>query len=159
MHRIRLSVHENPLSSASISESDYWRATEMNGRGWVIESDGEIVAFAIGNSSTGNIWALFVHPSCEGQGHGRRLLATVSEWLWTQGREILWLTTRPNTRAAAFYTRAGWLQRGKSASGELRFERCRETASKNPKAPLKIESTDAKLDVPTGDSASAATAR
>lgn len=146
MHRIRLSVHENRLSSTSLSESDYWRATEMNGRGWVIESDGEIVAFAVGNASTGNVWALFVHPKCEGQGHGRRLLTVMSEWLWAQGRETLWLATKPNTRAAEFYTRAGWSQRGRFASGELRFELRRESKSQSTTAPSESRATNSEAD-------------
>lgn len=134
MHAVRLSVHENRLTSSPLSESDYWRATEIDGRGWVIDSDGEVVAFAVGTASTGNIWALFVHPKSEGQGHGRRLLTAVSEWLWAQGRETLWLATRPNTRAAEFYTRAGWSQRGRLASGELRFELRRKTSFQDPTA-------------------------
>ena len=153
MHKIRLSVNENRLSSTALSESDYWRATEMNGRGWVIESDGEIVAFAVGNAATGNIWALFVDPKCEGQGHGRRLLTTVCEWLWSQGRETLWLATRPNTRGAEFYTRAGWSQRGHFPSGELRFELRRQTRSQNPADPSEADSIDTEPVEPTGANA------
>ena len=153
MHNVRLSVQENQLISTSICESDYWRETETNGRGWVIESDGKIVAFAIGNASTGNVWALFVRPEREGEGHGRRLLTTVSEWLWTQGREILWLATRPNTRAAEFYSRAGWSQRGYFASGELRFELRRRTKPQGPTAPSEADSTNAAPDAPTGANA------
>ena len=73
MQRIRASVKENRLTSRALSEADYLQAIEHDGRGWVMEVDGQVLGFAIANSVTGNIWALFVDPEHEGQGHGRRL--------------------------------------------------------------------------------------
>ena len=122
MHRVRLAVRENRLSSPDrISEADYVAEIEPPGRGWVIEVEGDIVAFAIGNSSDGNIWALFVDPGHEGRGHGRRLHDTMVEWLEAQGLARLSLTTAPGTRAQRFYETAGWRCTGPVASGELRF--------------------------------------
>jgi GNAT superfamily N-acetyltransferase len=72
MHRVRLAVRENRLT-ANITQEDYVPAIEHTGRGWVVEVDGAVVGFAVGNAATGNIWALFVDPAHEGQGHGRRL--------------------------------------------------------------------------------------
>jgi len=123
-----MAVHENALVSTALSESDYWRATESDGRGWVVESEGKVVAFTVGKTTDGNIWALFVQPGFEGRGFGRELLATVVSWLWSQGLEQLWLTTGPNTRAAAFYDRAGWSRSTLPESGELRFELRRHAA-------------------------------
>ena len=122
MHRVRLAVRENRLVSRVITEADYVAAIELPGRGWVVESNGEIVAFAVGNSETGNIWALFVDPEYEGRGHGRRLLDATVQWLWEQGVALLWLTTSPGTRAEHFYDAAGWRQAGITDSGEVRFE-------------------------------------
>jgi GNAT superfamily N-acetyltransferase len=65
------------------------------------------VAFAIGNATYGNIWALFVDPAHERRGHGRRLHDAMVAWLWSQGLRKLWLTTEPGTRAERFYTEAG----------------------------------------------------
>jgi GNAT superfamily N-acetyltransferase len=121
MHRVRMSVHENRLVSRQLSEQDYRVEIETTGRGWVIELDGTIVAFAIGNAATGSIWALFVEPGYEGRGYGRQLHDTVVDWLRQQGHDQLWLTTGPGTRAARFYEAAGWRQVGESA-GELRYE-------------------------------------
>jgi GNAT superfamily N-acetyltransferase len=101
--RVRYAVSENRLTSRSISESDVVGELESTGRGWVIESGSEIVAFAIGNVQTGNIWALFVDPKHEGLGYGRRLHDTVVGWLWSRGLELLGLTTAPGTRAQRFY--------------------------------------------------------
>lgn len=122
MWAVRYAVRENPLSPGRLDDSDMIEETEVSGRGWVIEVDGEIVAFAIGNARSGNIWALFVDPGHEGRGYGRRLLAAMTEWLWSQGLRRLSLSTDPGTRAEAFYTRCGWIPLGLNARGEMRFE-------------------------------------
>lgn len=62
MHVVRISVRENRLTSRTLDESDYERAICVDGQGWVIEDAGEIVAFAVGNATDGNLWALFVLP-------------------------------------------------------------------------------------------------
>jgi len=122
MHRIRLSVRENRLRTSVVSEADYVPFIEEHGRGWVIEDNGELVGFAIGNVRNGSVWALFVDPNHERNGHGRQLHQAMVSWLWSQGLELLWLTTDPDTRAQQFYEAAGWRQTGTEAGGELRFE-------------------------------------
>lgn len=107
VQRVRRAVRENRLVSTVISDDDVRDALEHTG-GWVIESDGEVVAFAIANATNGNIWALFVHPDHERRGHGRRLHDTMIDWLGAQGCKRLWLTTEPGTRAQSFYESAGW---------------------------------------------------
>jgi GNAT superfamily N-acetyltransferase len=123
IQRVRHSVRENRLVSIKISDEQVREAIEDTGRGWVIESAGEVVAFAIGSRVDGNIWALFVHPDHERRGHGRLLHDTMIEWLWSQGLERLWLTTEPGTRAQGFYEAAGWQCMGSTERGELKFER------------------------------------
>jgi GNAT superfamily N-acetyltransferase len=122
MHRVRLAVKENRLASTVITESDYQPAIETSGRGWVVEIDGRVVAFAIGNKTNGNIWALFVDPAHEGRGYGRLLHDEMIKWLRGQGVKTLWLTTQASTRAERFYEKAGWLRVGTTATGEVRFE-------------------------------------
>jgi GNAT superfamily N-acetyltransferase len=122
IQRVRASVRENRLVSTVISDDDVRKAIEVTGRGWVVESDGEVVAFAIGNATDGNVWALFVHPDHERRGYGRRLLETMVAWLWSQGLERLWLTTQPGSRAEKFYTAAGWARAGLTSRREVRFE-------------------------------------
>jgi GNAT superfamily N-acetyltransferase len=117
-----MSVRENRLVSTVISETDIQAAIEQHGRGWVVEIDGVIVAFAIGNATSGNIWALFVDPDHERRGHGRQLHDRMLDWLWAQGLKQLWLTTEPDTRAQRFYEAAGWKLAGKTAKGEMRYE-------------------------------------
>ena len=117
-----MSVRENRLVTTVITEADTREAIEETGRGWVVEAEGQVVAFAVGNRTTGNIWALFVDPDHEGRGHGRRLHDEMLRWLWDQGLDALWLTTEPGTRAERFYERAGWRRCGLTETGEVRFE-------------------------------------
>ena len=121
MHRVRLSVRENCLVTGVISEADYLAHMQTVGRSWVIESDGELVAFAAGNVRTGNIWALFVHPDHERKGYGRRLHDTMIAWLREAGCSELWLSTAPGTRAQRFYEAAGWVQVS-ATDAELRLQ-------------------------------------
>jgi ribosomal protein S18 acetylase RimI-like enzyme len=141
IQRVRRRVRENRLVTAVIRDEDVLQAIEDTGRGWVVDSDGEVVGFAIGNARTGNIWALFVDPDHEGRGHGWRLHDTMVAWLWPQGLERLWLTTEPGTRAQRFYQAAGWRLVGPTGQGEVRFEKDR------PPAALSLRPTTAE-DVP-----------
>ena len=123
IQRVRHAVKENQLTSAVINDDDVVDAMERTGRGWVVEQGDEIVAFAIGNCETGNIWALFVDPAFEGLGHGRRLQDEMLRWLADCGLSFLFLSTEANTRAQAFYETTGWTNAGLLPSGEVRFER------------------------------------
>ena len=122
MHRVRLAVRENRLTSSAIGEEHYVPAIESTGRGWVAEEHGSVVGFAVGNAITGNIWALFVDPEYEGRGHGRRLHDVMVEWLFLQGKERLWLSTDPHTRAQRFYESAGWSLVRLDPDGEALYE-------------------------------------
>jgi GNAT superfamily N-acetyltransferase len=128
IQRVRHSVRENRLVSTVISDEDVRRAIEVTGRGWVVEVEGAIVGFAVGNATDGNIWALFVDPGHERRGYGRRLHDAMVEWLWSRGLERLWLTTTPGTRAQRFYEAAGWTLVGDAEKGEVRYERLRDGA-------------------------------
>jgi GNAT superfamily N-acetyltransferase len=94
--RVRRAVSENSLLSLAIPDEQLVEALETTGRGWVIEVDGVIVAFALGDALTGSIWALFVDPPHRGHGYGRRLHDTVVEWLWSQGHDRVWLNAEPD---------------------------------------------------------------
>jgi ribosomal protein S18 acetylase RimI-like enzyme len=122
MHRIRLAVRENRLTSGAITEAHYLPAIEEWGRGWVVERNGDIVGFAVGNILTGNVWALFVDPQEEGRGHGQHLHDAMVTGLWSHGFDRLWLTTEPGTRAQRFYEDAGWICTGAAERGEVRYE-------------------------------------
>ena len=122
IQHVRHAVRENRLVSTTITDDDVREAIEQTGRGWVIDLDGDVVGFSIGNARTGNVWALFVHPHHEGRGYGRALHDVMVDWLWSQGCPQLWLTTEPGTRAQRFYEAAGWRLAGTTDQHELRYE-------------------------------------
>lgn len=102
LFRVRGAVSENRLlPSLIIPDVQFVEALETTSRGWVIEVDGVIVAFALGDSLTGSIRALFVDPPHRGHGYGRRLHDTVVEWLWSQGHDRVWLNAEPDSRLDA----------------------------------------------------------
>ncbi len=123
MHRVRRAVRENPLTSNVIREEHYIPAIESTGRGWVVEEDGVVVAFAVGNAETANIWALFVHPDHEGMGYGTKLQDAMLQWLFEQGLSRVYLGTAPGTRAQGFYEATGWKSTGIDSHGEATYER------------------------------------
>jgi GNAT superfamily N-acetyltransferase len=122
MHRVRLAVRENRLTSSAITEADYVPAIEVTGRGWVIDEGGHVRGFAVGHAITGNIWALFVDPDHEGRGFGRRLHDEMVTWLFAQGLPRLTLGTEAHTRAQRFYEAAGWRRTGPGERGEVAYE-------------------------------------
>ena len=62
IQRFRYSVRENRLTSRVISDAEVVDAIERTGRGWVVEVDSQVVAFAIGDGGTGNHWS-FAKPA------------------------------------------------------------------------------------------------
>lgn len=120
---VRYAVRENTLTPGRLSDEDVRREIEDTGKGWVIEEAGRIQGFAIANSWSGNIWALFLRPEAEGRGLGARLHEAMLAWLRTQPVPLLWLTTGADTRACGFYERMGWRRIGPVDGGEIRYER------------------------------------
>ena len=120
--RVRYAVKENTLAPGRLSNEDLRRELEDTGRGWVVEIDGTIEGFAIGNAQSGNIWALFVLPEAEGRGYGTRLHDVMIDWLRQQHVPLLWLTTDQTSRAAGFYEKRGWKRVGILSDGQARYE-------------------------------------
>jgi GNAT superfamily N-acetyltransferase len=122
MHVVRLAVRENRLGDPSrVTVEHYREMLTARGKGWVCESDGEIVGFGIADAKERSIWALFVKPGHEGRGIGRAIHDAMVRWLFEVGNAPLWLSTDRDTRAAHFYAAAGWTEEERLPSGELRF--------------------------------------
>ena len=86
------------------------------------ELDEKIVGFSIVDLEQNNVWALFVKPGFDKQGIGKLLHDTMMDWYFDQTTKEIWLGTSPNTRAELFYRKAGWIERGKHGSDEIKFE-------------------------------------
>lgn len=123
MHKVRISVTENPLPDAGmITHADYEDFITRRGHGWICEINGTIVGFAIVDLVEHNVWALFVQPGYEKKGIGRELQRLMLAWYFSKTSHPLWLGTAPGSRAESFYRKSGWTETGRRSNGEIRFE-------------------------------------
>ena len=119
---VRNSVKENTLSNpALVTDADCENYMFKRGKGWVCESEGKIVAFAIADLQDHNIWALFVEPGYDGKGIGKTLHRMMLDWYFSQTTQPVWLGTAPHTRAEKFYRAAGWTESGLHGKKEIKF--------------------------------------
>ncbi len=122
LKQVRLSVRENILNPARVSDADIdWFV--RHGPVWVWEEGAEVVGFSAGDPRDGSLWALFVDPAWEGRGIGTALLARACASLSAAGHLTATLDTEPGTRAAAFYRHHGWVEGGLDAAGQMMFSR------------------------------------
>ncbi|MBB6369816.1 GNAT family N-acetyltransferase [Chryseobacterium shigense] len=120
---VRNSVKENTLSDpALVTDADCHEFLFERGKGWVCETESQIVGFSVADLKENNIWALFVHPDFENLGIGRKLHDCMLDWYFEQTKEDVWLGTSPKTRAETFYRKSGWQETGVHGKGEIKFE-------------------------------------
>jgi len=120
---VRNSVKENALSDPGlVTDKDCENYLLHRGKGWICETDGRVVGFAIADLVDHNVWALFVHPDFDKRGIGKRLHDDMLDWYFSQTDSTIWLGTAPNTRAENFYRKAGWKEAGIHGKGEIKFE-------------------------------------
>lgn len=120
---VRNSVTENTLSDPNlVTDKDCEEFINTRGKGWVCEINNQIVGFSIIDLKEKNVWALFIHPTFEKQGIGKKLHNIMLEWYFTQTKENVWLGTSQNTRAALFYKKLGWVAIGIHQKDEIKFE-------------------------------------
>ena len=86
---------------------------------FVAELDGEVVGFAsVGagrdEEGVGELYAIYLHPSCWDRGIGRALLERAEESMRSAGftRAILWVL-EGNERGERFYRAGGWVCDGR----------------------------------------------
>ena len=98
-----------------------------DGRAWVAEENGTIVAFSMADANEASVFAMFVKPGFEGKGLGRALMAETEQWLFSRNCEEIWLLTDRNTRVRAngFYQRLGWQHREIQEDGQARYTKRR----------------------------------
>lgn len=120
---IRGSVRENRLLDPStVTLSDYnWFIDHAAIHMW--EKDECIQGFSAGDPRDSSIWALFVHPAYEGRGVGQTLIWAACRSLLDAGYQNATLSTEPGLRAQHFYERNGWIAKGHTSTGEVKFEK------------------------------------
>ena len=120
LSEVRLSVRENRLSDPRrIPREMYESYLSEEGKGWLCEDGGRVVGFSVASSKDNSIWALFVAPTHEGRGVGKRLLRLACEWLFGRGAGAVTLSTAGQTRADRFYERQGWRRGETRPDGEV----------------------------------------
>ena len=123
IQRVRNIVKENVLSNpALVTDAAVEDYITRRGKGWVCEQDRTILGFSIVSIMDNNVWALFVDPEMERKGIGRKLHDIMLDWYFNTPAKNIWLSTTPDTRAATFYRKAGWVERGPYGKDEIRFE-------------------------------------
>ena len=65
---------------------------------------------------------MFLDPKFERKGIGQALHQKMLDWYFTQTKDKVWLGTAFNTRAEAFYKKAGWTEVGMHGTKEVKFE-------------------------------------
>jgi ribosomal protein S18 acetylase RimI-like enzyme len=120
---IRGSVRENRLIDPShVTLADYsWFIEHATIHVW--EKDNCIQGFSAGDPRDGSIWALFLHPAHEGRAVGQTLIQAACSSLLEAGYQFATLSTEPQTRAQYFYERNGWIAKGNTSTGEVKFEK------------------------------------
>jgi GNAT superfamily N-acetyltransferase len=132
---LRGRTRENAISAAALAQMGITPESlgaKLRGthRGWLCEEDGRLAGFAMGDSSSGELWVIAVAPEFEGRGIGSRLLAFVEQWLWSCGWDALWLWTdvEESRRAFAFYLHHGWFK-SEAKDGALYLRKKRPSQS------------------------------
>ena len=97
-------------------------------QGWLCEIGSRVVGFAMGNRENGEMWVIAVVKEFEGMGIGKRLLAYVEQWLFSQGWSEIWLTTDrdESMRAVGFYRHQGWCDWKIDPDGDRYMKKVRE---------------------------------
>jgi GNAT superfamily N-acetyltransferase len=112
---------------------DYWRGVlRPEVRLLVAERDGRIVGTAqlelatkVNGRHRAEVNKVLVHPACQRQGVGRRLMSAIETVARREGRTLLHLDTREGDPSNELYQAAGWTEAGRipmwarSAAGTL----------------------------------------
>ena len=79
-------------------------------KGWLCQFNSQIVGFAMGDRSTGEMWVIAVLKEFESLGIGRQLMHRVESWSFDHEWREIWLTTDvdESLRAVGFYRHLGW---------------------------------------------------
>ncbi len=116
---IRISTTENHFSMEDLAEIGITHQSVsqwLDGsiKGWLCEISNKSVAFAMGDSATGEVLVIAILPEYEMLGIGKKLMIQLQDWLWSSGHKELWLWSNPDdaVRAHGFYRKLGWQPTG-----------------------------------------------
>lgn len=141
LFEVRTSVRENHMSMAELADIGVTPETLAgmllgDGRGWVAEENGVVLAFAMADAVEATVFAMFVRPEHGGRGLGRKLMAEAEQWLFSKGCEEIWLVTDSSraVRANGFYRHLGWKDAGVQDDGQTLFKKWKTAPPAQPSA-------------------------
>lgn len=145
---VRSGVHENPFSIEALAEQGITvkSVTKSLGRshdGYLCESAGRVVGFAMADLKAGEVWVIAVLPEYERRGIGRQLLRLTEELLWSAGHASIWLWTGADrgTRAFRLYVSSGWVE-SELKDHQLFMTKKRPNQSLEPTSGEKVSEAD-----------------
>ena len=129
LFEIRTSVKENyqsreEIAKLGITPDAVAKMLQTDCRAWIAEIDNQAIGFSIANKTEKTIVGVFVKPSFEGRGVGRKLMEAAENWLLSNNATDIWLLTGddPNLRAYGFYLHLGWIPVGQVSDGIFQGE-------------------------------------
>lgn len=112
------------MERMGITESVVTDMIEKSRCAWVAEDDGKVTGFSMILPDEACLFAAFVLPKYEGRGLGRILVGLAEQEIFKH-HEVAWLETDKNSRAAGFYKRLGWIEKGNVSESDIRLEKLR----------------------------------
>ena len=105
-----MSLEKLVFEGESYTSEIFQQYIKMGGEVWVIEEDGEIIAYIlyIIYDRMAHLISIAVHPNHRGKGLGRKLISKMEEEAKRQGAERVWLEVKANNPARTFYRRLGY---------------------------------------------------
>ena len=91
---------------------------------WVAVDAEKVVGFSMIDVDEASLFAVFVLPSYEGKGLGKKLVQAAEDALFER-HQVAWLKTGKTTRAAGFYRHLGWGNETDVDGVEIRLEKSR----------------------------------
>jgi ribosomal protein S18 acetylase RimI-like enzyme len=124
MFALRGGTRENPITIGELAllgitpELTTAAMTSGRSKSWVCLHGSSLVGFATGDSVSGEVLVLAVHPDFERRGIGRRLLMAVVEALRYAGCDRIWLAASADSavRSHGFYRHLGWQSTGEATA-------------------------------------------
>jgi GNAT superfamily N-acetyltransferase len=118
---VRASTRENAIPRERLAELGITPASLGDAmaagtwRAWVVESEGQVIAFSAADRVEGEMSVIAVRNGFEGLGLGRSLLDAAVAWLVENGceRPWMWAVADPALRAPGFYRSQGWAPTGR----------------------------------------------
>lgn len=125
--QLRYAAVDNKLRQPITYEMIY-NCLQKNCQAWVAVDDDVVVGFSLANKKNKLIWGLFVLPSYQGLGLGKKLLQEAMLWLAESAKWFglfklgnIYIETEEGSSAEGFYQKMGWQKGKKLTNREIQY--------------------------------------